>query len=867
MILYLLFFLISQIGVANFFVNWGEVSHSDGSSCTHLPPQCGVIAFRDIDTIVTETSPKWSPREDPPIPGNGYYGFELGNFGTDLIQDSFTVIFTCNETNEQGVLSFIVSEKDIDNGNIHNPLSLFPFSDPGRPNNVTILKTGKERILKWDGSLGKRYIIYRRDMSCDEGLFIKVGICTETIFTDNPPSGRYIYTIVCMDENGNMSAHSKLVFDHPLPPPGPDVNVSDSYIHISWNKVGNRFELLRNGKYLTTVNDTFYIDKDVKYGNSYLYSVLKIEENDISEPSPEAGAIMIPGPTNLSAKPLNRNCMLYWQPSIYKNISGYSVYRTDLAEPIAIVRDTFAFDDRLITGKYSYTVRCRDINGYEGIPSKEIEVEILQPSTGYTEYTNIKVLAVIYTNTSGGRLSEEEIKKIKRGIELGRLFTWRNSSCRINYDVEYMEISEYRDKHFFKGEGYPWPDIIEPDLKKYGILENEYGGFFCSYVYPPEGGGTSYGGMKILGKSTYCLGPYPVRTGVRYPDKSDTVYTPITWIFTHEFQHNLDLIYAMSGCPQMAHGDRPLDLQTQHGEHFDFQAYILRDFKDWDCIKSPWGKIIETEDEDGDGFPDMDERIPMDEKRFGSSPLEKDTDADGLNDLHEFTAGIYEGADPLYSDTDGDGVSDNVDNLPLYAVNEVIRKGTRVIDGEIEDEWGLVTDVLNFKNSEMSAKVYMNWNEDCLYIGFKLDRYSDIELYIDAKRDGWWHSRDNYKICFSPDSLSSVKILDCTDEVRRYNQNMHPGEKHDFELWDNDPFYLKKWERLIKESDILFSGKEDNGIYSIEIAIPGNDMIGLVTESGKTPAFRIFFKNIEKNKDKWATVFEQYSFVQLTIVD
>ncbi|OYD14307.1 hypothetical protein CH333_08370 [candidate division WOR-3 bacterium JGI_Cruoil_03_44_89] len=863
--LYLLLFLVSQMGIANFCVNWGEVVHSDGSPCRHLPPQCGFIAFEDIDTIITETSPKWSPREDPPIPGNGYYGFELGNFGSDLAGHSFTIIFTCNAENEQGMLCFNVKEKDIEKGNIHNPLTLSPFSNPGVPRNVTITKMGEKRILKWKAPVSGRYMIYRRDKLCKEGLFVKVGECEHDIFEDKPPPGRYVYTIIYMDRNGNMSAHSEEVFDHPLPPTGLYVEASDADILVSWEKVGGRFEVYRNGEYLAGVKDTFYTDHKVKYGESYLYTVSKVEGENRSEPSSEAGAIMVPGPTGLCATPLNSNCILSWGRSPYDNVAGYSVYRVGVTEPIAVVGDTSALDDRLTPGRYSYTVRCRDTNGYEGAPSKEVGIEIPQPSDGYTKYANIRVLAVIYSNTPGGSLKKKEVKKIERGIELARLFTWRNSSCRINYDVVYMEISDYRDEPFSGKDGHPWPDMIEPDLRAKGVLPGEYGGIFCGYVYPPGGSGTSYGAMKILGKSTYCLGPYPVRTGVRYPDASDTVYTPITWIFTHEFQHNLDLMYDMSGYPQMAHGDCPLELATPHGEHFDFQAYILKDFKDWDGIKSPWGKITETRDEDGDGLPDRDARVPMDEERFGSSPLEKDTDGDGLEDLREFTAGIYKGADPLNANTDGDGIPDGIDIYPLYAASDVIHKGTRTIDGEIEDGWGLVSDVLDFKNTDISADVYMNWDEDWLYIGFKLDRYSDIELCIDARHDGWWHSRDNYGLCFSPDSLFSVKILDCTDETRRYNQEMHPGEKHDYELWDNDPLYLKKWGRLVKESDAIFAGREDNGKYSIELAIPRNEATGLLTECGSTPACRIFFKNIERDKAKWATLFEQYSFVPLRI--
>ncbi|OPX31388.1 hypothetical protein B1H10_08845, partial [candidate division KSB1 bacterium 4484_188] len=56
-----------------------------------------------VQEILTEMAPKWGG-PDPNIPGNGYQGCELGNFRNPPIAagDSFTVIFTCLATAQQG---------------------------------------------------------------------------------------------------------------------------------------------------------------------------------------------------------------------------------------------------------------------------------------------------------------------------------------------------------------------------------------------------------------------------------------------------------------------------------------------------------------------------------------------------------------------------------------------------------------------------------------------------------------------------------------------------------------------------------------------------------------------------------------------
>jgi hypothetical protein len=91
---------------SDYCVEWGTVFHHDGSPCFHTPPDAQMIVLHNNsdDEILTENAPKWGDVE-PNIPGNGYQGCELGNFQNlpIAVGDSFTVVFNCIDTGQQGI--------------------------------------------------------------------------------------------------------------------------------------------------------------------------------------------------------------------------------------------------------------------------------------------------------------------------------------------------------------------------------------------------------------------------------------------------------------------------------------------------------------------------------------------------------------------------------------------------------------------------------------------------------------------------------------------------------------------------------------------------------------------------------------------
>ena len=114
--------LRAQPGVANRCVLWGAVRLGDGSQTYRFAPEpipAGphylhyiVTLNGDESRILTELAPKWSPSEDVNIPGNSYFGCELGNFAEPAARpgDTVQVLVTDEAAGQQGVGETTVPE-------------------------------------------------------------------------------------------------------------------------------------------------------------------------------------------------------------------------------------------------------------------------------------------------------------------------------------------------------------------------------------------------------------------------------------------------------------------------------------------------------------------------------------------------------------------------------------------------------------------------------------------------------------------------------------------------------------------------------------------------------------------------------------
>lgn len=162
----------------NYAVEWGSVIHADGSMCGHRAPQEArqmVIHSRSWEEVLTEGASKWGDTE-PNIPGDGFQGAELGNFSSPEIAvgDSFTVVFTCLATNQQGVGRGVVSElPDPDGIRTDIQLEHVPFPDPPDDLSVEFGTKNRSAILSWSHASGVSYDLYRR-IGSPPGVFTRI---------------------------------------------------------------------------------------------------------------------------------------------------------------------------------------------------------------------------------------------------------------------------------------------------------------------------------------------------------------------------------------------------------------------------------------------------------------------------------------------------------------------------------------------------------------------------------------------------------------------------------------------------------------------------------------------------------------------
>ncbi len=377
-----------------------------------------------------------------------------------------------------------------------------------------------------------------------------------------------------------------------------------------------------------------------------------------------------------------------------------------------------------------------------------------QPTTDVVRIRNLKTLCVIYRGdpAADNHMDDHAVEMARNGAELGRLFYFRNSGARLNCELHWLVI----DAPPPPTEG-PTMNNIDADLRRRGVQPGVYDGVFVTGI----GLAGNWGGFTILDGTAACFGGHGDRAGLTwYPqDEPDTAYGT-AWNFAHEYQHAIDLVTAQNaGRKDLLHAHPYTDRNEpffkgfyQGGEHWDWIACTFREFDGWLDLKGVTDTILECADADGDGMPDADERLPLDEQRFGSDASKKDTDGDGLDDLAEFTADRYAGSDPTKADTDGDGRNDGEDRYPVIPIAAEVPYR---IPGETP-EWQALIEGAFARNDEGGlVGAAVAWNEKALYFRFAAKRRFTVHAKIDGSADnGFWEGGDTYLLRFAADGLT-----------------------------------------------------------------------------------------------------------------
>jgi hypothetical protein len=248
------------------------------------------------------------------------------------------------------------------------------------------------------------------------------------------------------------------------------------------------------------------------------------------------------------------------------------------------------------------------------------------------------------------------------------------------------------------------------------------------------------------GGGTYGIDEYPrgVPGRSQYLGGSDTA-----WLATHELHHNLEShgTFSLSDREderivfnhptprrRVVRPDGSVDevawsTSGRHGEHWDVMAWWDRQLTDAQWLRMFFGRTITVKDADQDGLPDDDPRLPLDERRFGSSSRKAATDGN-LNDLHKamlsnWAPGPIQSSwikppfqavlpSPTSPDSDRDGLLDTQDPYPLYLNVPLIAPLTPKLDGDAS-EWRDIPAAAQFQKGGIDFTFKQAHDEDGYY--------------------------------------------------------------------------------------------------------------------------------------------------------
>lgn len=429
-------------------------------------------------------------------------------------------------------------------------------------------------------------------------------------------------------------------------------------------------------------------------------------------------------------------------------------------------------------------------------------------------------------------LPPTEIVRIKNQLEDARKFYWMNSGLRFHLDLDYVVVPQRLQRpEVFGADDYysPRDGKIEYFLKQSGKNIRAYQSVF--YIACIQDSSSENPRWLLRGKGGAFTNGVGLGKGYGYSWWEATRNghnAGNNWLAVHEFHHQLDDVLAASGYAEywFNHFSVSVGTADDFGEHFDGNAYILKNWPpaQWFAPSATWGRLQYARDVDGDGIPDNEPRLPMDEKRLGSNPRHVDSDHDGVSDFAELQRAnwIVEGwgesyaaparfPSPIRADSDGDGVNDANDAAPLYPWPTQIRKQPQIIGALLLPE--------------VKIKYSAWWETDSLHLAFESESPVDFKMLLDAQADGWFVGRDNIEWRFDA-----------------ANKN--------WQLRFFDAGKVLEWPQmrseLAQQIEYRASVRQDRQTH-LELAIAGNPRLGLEFHAGQTLAFNFAFRSAVAN--------------------
>lgn len=380
---------------------------------------------------------------------------------------------------------------------------------------------------------------------------------------------------------------------------------------------------------------------------------------------------------------------------------------------------------------------------------------------GQTTMLNIDLVVAIYLSSDIDGKTQCDIPMDKLGTKIqtefdkAKMFWLRNSLYKVN--INFKDYVIITDKRVKVNGGWVDPEEVKNDLRPRLAAQKKdlknYDSVIALFAQPnydaskPDWlGWTNGAGLTPFGYSVMGMG------GTQ------------DWLFVHEFDHQMDAFFDKSGFPEywFDHPDTTVH-PGYFGSQFDVNAHIWRTLPRSDWFWDRYASVITCVDKDEDGVPDNDPRLAMDEKRLGSDPTKKDTDGDGLDDLHEADAGIFTSSDPNNPDTDGDGIPDGQDPYPLYPIKLNIPEKTVTIDGKIGDgEW---TPLMAAKGPYIGGETYLNWEKGYVEFACIMDKPFNLIFDVDADADGWFNWTGFYEVRVTANKPDQPCVAKGTDGI------------------------------------------------------------------------------------------------------
>ncbi|AEA33987.1 fibronectin type III domain-containing protein [Hippea maritima] len=278
--------------------------------------------------------------------------------------------------------------------------------------------------LSWKPVLDKRvkgYVVFRSSSPTGEFKQItKISNKLKTTYEDTggflkhlEDNAIYYYKIAVYSDSG-IGPSSQVVEGKTLPPPNSPKQISATsglarMVVIKWyppqddtvvayniyRSINPKGPFKKVGRVNGYVN-TIYIDKGLKDGSTYYYSVVSVNykgvEGDILAVAKATTKFKPAPPRNLSAKPSGAGKLtIYWWPSITADVVKYRIYRGSTKGSLGLVgevpSDNLSYiDSGLSPGKtYYYYLTSVDKDGIESLPTKIYSFEtkpLPEPPTG-----------------------------------------------------------------------------------------------------------------------------------------------------------------------------------------------------------------------------------------------------------------------------------------------------------------------------------------------------------------------------------------------------------------------------------------------------------------------------------------------------